>query len=118
MGSPVADGWADRDVVLVEHHVRQPLVAFEREPALVVDSRLLFPSLKPAIPKGGAVVDVGPAAMLLSEVLLAGRQSHPCKEQLGGNFGEGCPLDGVVDHFVSGVRGILASLAASAGLAR
>jgi hypothetical protein len=34
---------ADRDDVVVEHHERQPAVAFQRKPLVVIDDRPLFP---------------------------------------------------------------------------
>jgi len=109
----VDTGGAHGDDVLIEHHVGEPPVAFERESAVVVDDRLLLPSLQPSIPGDVAVVGMGPAVVLLPEVVLAGRQAHPGEDSLGGQLGTGRPLADVVDHFVTGVGGNPASFQSS-----
>lgn len=101
----VESGGAHSDDVLIEHHVGEPTVALEQESAVVVNDRLLGPSLQPAIPGIVAVVGMGPAVVLFPEVVLAGRLVRPGEDSLGGQLGTGRPIADVVAHLVTGVGG-------------
>ncbi len=98
---------------MIEHHVGQSPVAFEREPAVKVDDRLLFPCLQPPVSWDVAVVGMGFAVVVPPEVVLARRQAHPTQDLLGRYLGASRPFADVVDHLVAGVGGNPASFQSS-----
>jgi hypothetical protein len=84
---PVDARRADGDDVGVEHHEREPPVAFERILGVVVKDRLFLPGFQPPVAGDLAVVLVGNAIALAPLVELALGDAQPGDDLLGRDLG-------------------------------
>src|SRR5712692_2140946 len=84
---PPDAGRTRRHNVRVEHHKRQPPVAFQRVLQMEADNGLLLPILQPEIPGNPAVVLVHLAVAFPPVVELAGGHMEPHDEPPGADLG-------------------------------
>ena len=84
---PPHAGRAHRHDVGVQHHERQPPVAFQRILQMEIDDGLLLPILQPKVPGNPTVVLVDLAVALPPVVELAGRDAEPPDEPPGADLG-------------------------------
>src|ERR1019366_7604356 len=73
--------------VLIQHHERQPPVAFQRILQMKIDDRLLLPLLQPKVPGNPTVVLVHLAVSIAPVVELAGPDVEPHEEAPGADPG-------------------------------
>ena len=84
---PPHAGRTHRHDVGVQHHERQPPVAFQRILQMEIDDRLLLPILQPEVPGNPTVVLVDAAVALPPVVELAAGHAQPPNEPPGADLG-------------------------------
>src|SRR5579872_6129237 len=109
----VGAGGTDGHGVIVQHHERQPPVAFQRMAVVEVKNGLFFPVLEPGIARDLAVVFIDFAVALLPVVELAGAQREPAQEPAGRQLRAHGPVADVVHDLVARIVGNPASLQSS-----
>jgi hypothetical protein len=110
---PVHRRRADRHHVVIQHHERQPAIAFQRMAVVIVQDRLPFPVFQPVIARHRAVVFVGLTVALLPLMELARPQLQPGEELLLRQSGTLGPVADVVHDLVARVVGNPASIQSS-----
>jgi hypothetical protein len=98
-------GRADRHDIGVEHHERQPAIAFQRIDQLEVEDGFLFPIVEPVVAGYPCVVLVDQAVTVFPVVELAGRNAQPADESAGRQIGLAGPAVDEVDDLVSVIVG-------------
>jgi len=101
----IRTGGTDGHDVVVEHHERQPTVAFQGMAVMVVQDRLLLPGFQPKIAGNLAVVLIGLAVAIFPVVELAGTEFQPAEKLAGWQFGTHGPVFDVIDNLVASVVG-------------
>src|SRR5574340_230678 len=96
---------ADGYHVAVEHHKRQPSVAFQRILEREAEDRLLFPVFEPPVARHPTVVLVPFAVAVLPVVELARAEAQPGDELPRRDLRSLLPTAHVIDHFIAGVVG-------------
>src|ERR1700730_17400666 len=84
---PPQPGRAPRQDVGIQHHERQPPIAFQRILQMERNDRLLLPILQPKVPGNPAVVLVDTPVPLAPAVELADRDVQPSDEPSGADLG-------------------------------
>src|SRR6185437_10547837 len=109
----VGTGGTDGDDIIVEHHERQPPIAFQRMAVLVVQDDLFLPALQPRVAGDLSIVLVDLPVPLLPSMELAGPERQPAEEPAGRQLGPHGPVVDVIDDLVAGVMGNPASFQSS-----
>ncbi len=84
---PPHAGRTHRHDVGVQHHERQPPIAFQRILQVERNDRLFLPILQPKVPGNPAVMLIDLAVPLAPAVELAGRDAEPPDEPPGADLG-------------------------------
>jgi len=96
---------ADCDDVLVQHHEREPPVAFQRVVVIETDDCLPFPFFQPEIAGNRSVMLVGLAISIDPCVKFALADGEPVHEPLHRDIGLSGPGSGEVNDGVSRIMG-------------
>jgi hypothetical protein len=102
--APGAGGAYGNDI-LIEHHEREPPVAFQRVIVIKSDDGLPFPVLQPEIAGDGGIMLVGFAVPVDPSVKLALAYRQPADELLDRDTGLPVPCPGKVNNGVSRIMG-------------
>jgi hypothetical protein len=90
---------------MVQHHEREPPVAFQRVIVIKTDDRLPFPFFEPEIAGNRSVVLIGFAVAVDPRVELALADSKPLDKPFDWDVGLSGPTPGEVNDGVSGIMG-------------
>lgn len=90
---------------MIEHHEREPPVAFQRVVVIKSDDGLPFPVLQPEIAGNGGIMLVGFAVPVDPGVKLALADRQPVDEPLDRDAGLSVPCPGKVYNGVSRIMG-------------
>lgn len=98
-------GWAYGNDILVQHHEREPPVAFQRVLVIKSNDCLTFPLLQPEIPGNKGIMLVGLAIPIDPGVELALADAKPGYEPIDRYAGLIAPRLGKVNNGVSSIVG-------------
>jgi hypothetical protein len=98
-------GRAYSNDILVQHHEREPPVAFQRVIVIKSDDGLPFPVFQPEIPRNGGIMLIGFAVPIDPCMKFALADRKPADEPLDRNAGFIVPGPGKVNYGVSGIMG-------------
>ena len=102
--APGARG-AYRNDVPIQHHEREPPVAFQRVIVIETDDGLAFPFFQPEIARNGGIVLIGLAVPVDPRVELALADGKPVHEPLHRDIGPSGPGPGEINDGVSRIMG-------------
>jgi len=102
---PVNAAGADGHHVGVQHHERQPPIAFQRMRLGVLGDGAFFPVFQPMVARHQAVVLVGLTVAPLPPAVLARAQFDPAQQPFDRQLGAVGPVADKVHHLVANTMG-------------